>query len=191
MTVFYIPRVHTKHSSRDIRTTFWGLGFGTNNLSVDLAFNPSTGFNIAFIFYNNHYWAKSQNLEILKSCLLQGTRRPHFPRAGNIAGILDDSPSKANHAKGRSRKTNEPCFQADNPAGCSSFTGKCERHPEDFRRRLRTRPHRINDFHEKLLSIKTSKNTKKNLKKTKNPKKHKKHKKPKKISYFFFVLNIF
>ena len=99
MTVFYIPRVHTKHSSRDIRTTFWSLGFGTNNLSVDLAFNPSTGFNMAFIFYNNHYWAKSQNLEILKSCLLKEQDVRIFPEPETSREFWMILPSKANHAK--------------------------------------------------------------------------------------------
>ena len=98
MTVFYIPRVHTKHSSRDIRTTFGGLGFGTN-LSVDLAFNPSTGFNMAFIFCNNDYWAKSQNLEILKSCLLKEQCVRIFPEPETSREFWMILPSNANHVQ--------------------------------------------------------------------------------------------
>jgi hypothetical protein len=44
----YIPRVHQKHSSRDIRIALLQQGIG-KKVVVDLAYNPKTRFNMAFV----------------------------------------------------------------------------------------------------------------------------------------------
>ena len=75
--VLYIPRVHKKHSSRDIRIKFISLGFG-ENLTIDVAYNPSTGFNMVFVFFDMKQEIPN-NLKILKTCLSNGQYIRVFP----------------------------------------------------------------------------------------------------------------
>ena len=93
--VLYIPRVHKKNSTRDIRTPFIGLGFG-ENITVDIAHNPSTGFNMVFVFFDMKV-VIPRNLEILKSCLTNGQEIRIFPDESSkeFWMIL---PSNADHA---------------------------------------------------------------------------------------------
>jgi hypothetical protein len=54
----YIPRVHRKYSTRDIRIRFQhALG---HQVSVDLAYNHNTGFNMAYIFIKCEIIPKEQ-----------------------------------------------------------------------------------------------------------------------------------
>lgn len=94
--VLYIPRVHKKHSTRDIRTTFIGLGFGVN-ITVDIAHNPSTGFNMVFVFLDMN-GEIPKNLEILKSCLLNGQDIRIFPDQELSREFWMILPSNADHA---------------------------------------------------------------------------------------------
>lgn len=98
--VLYIPRVHKKHSTRDIRTTFIGLGFG-GKITVDIAHNPSTGFNMVFVFFDMQdikSFGIPKNLEILKSCLLNGQDIRIFPDQELSREFWMILPSNADHA---------------------------------------------------------------------------------------------
>jgi len=75
--ILYIPRVHKKHSSRDIRIKFISLGLG-ENLTIDVANNPSTGFNMVFVFFDMKQEIPN-NLKILKICLSKGQDIRVFP----------------------------------------------------------------------------------------------------------------
>lgn len=94
--VLYIPRVHKKHSSRDIRTTFIGLGFG-GKITVDIAHNPSTGFNMVFVFFDMN-GEIPKNLEILRCCLLRGQDVRVFPDQELSREFWMILPSNADHA---------------------------------------------------------------------------------------------
>ena len=108
--VLYLPRVHMKHSSRDIRTTFIGLGFG-QNISVDIAHNPKTGFNMAFVFIDNTYWAECKNLKILRSCLLKGNDIRVYPEPETSREFWMILPSNADHKSDESKEILENAFK--------------------------------------------------------------------------------
>jgi hypothetical protein len=94
--VLYIPRVHLKHSSRDIRSTLICLGFGTK-LSVDIAYNPSTRFNMVFVSFDMTHWAIPENLNILKTSLSKGQDVRIFPEPETSREFWMILPSNADH----------------------------------------------------------------------------------------------
>jgi hypothetical protein len=94
--VLYIPRVHKKHSTRDIRTKLIGLGLG-ENINIDIAHNPSTGFNMVFVFFDMNGEIPN-NLEILKTCLSNGQDIRIFPDQELSREFWMILPSNADHA---------------------------------------------------------------------------------------------
>ena len=107
--VLYIPRVHLKHSSRDIRSTFVGLGFGIK-LNVDIAYNPSTGFNMAFVFFDMTD-SPSENLKILRCCLSRGQDVRVFPKPETSREFWMILPSNADHESDESNQLLENAFK--------------------------------------------------------------------------------
>jgi len=94
--VLYIPRVHKKHSTRDIRTKLIGLGLG-ENINIDIAHNSSTGFNMVFVFFDMNGEIPN-NLEILKTCLSNGQDIRIFPDQELSREFWMILPSNADHA---------------------------------------------------------------------------------------------
>jgi len=107
--VLYIPRVHLKHSSRDIRTIFIGLGFGIK-LNVDIAYNPSTGFNMVFVFLDMK--DSPENLKILRCCLSRGQDVRVFPKPETSKEFWMILPSNADHEMDESNQLHETAFKA-------------------------------------------------------------------------------
>ena len=112
-TILYLPRVHMKHSSRDIRSIFVSLGIGIN-ISVDLAYNPATRFNMAFVFIEN---SGSKNLETLRLGLNNGQDIRIFPQPEKTREFWMILPSNADHegdeAKALMSNDNNPKIQLD------------------------------------------------------------------------------
>jgi len=91
---FYIPRVRLCHSSRDIRIIFLQQEIGSS-VSVDIAYNPKTRYNMAFVTIKKSI---NDKIKKIKDILTQYSNIKLYPdRESNEFWML--FPSKCDHEK--------------------------------------------------------------------------------------------
>ena len=90
----YIPRVNFAHSSRDIRVIFLQQKIGSK-VSVDIAYNPNTRYNMAFVTIED---SLNDNIGILKELLTKYSNIKLYPDSsrGEFWMLF---PSKCDHKK--------------------------------------------------------------------------------------------
>lgn len=91
---FYIPRVRLCHSSRDIRIIFLQQEIGSS-VSVDVAYNPKTRYNMAFVTIKKPI---NDKIKKIKDILTQYSNIKLYPDGG-FTEFWMLFPSKCDHEK--------------------------------------------------------------------------------------------